>query len=202
VAAADTFTVTTLDDSGAGSLREAIVAAAGDTGASTITFDGQLAGGVIGLVTPLPPLPADTTVDGDLDDDCVPDIGLDGGGLGGSGLEIQSTACTVRGLAITGIGGSAVRIATAAGSPGVTVVECCHLGMRLDGTTAGGNSGYGVEVGSAAAGAIIGPDNLIAYNDRGGVGVWESSDDGAYPEFDGLTPAATLRFPVIDFPLS
>lgn len=62
---AGTITVTNLDDSGAGSLREAITTADGDAGADTIVFDAAL-NGTITLVSNLPTITdtAGLTIDG------------------------------------------------------------------------------------------------------------------------------------------
>jgi predicted outer membrane repeat protein len=74
-----TFTVTTLADSGTGSLRDAIALANASGGADTITFDESLAGGTINLSSVLG-VTDGLTIVGDIDDDNVADITLDGGG--------------------------------------------------------------------------------------------------------------------------
>jgi hypothetical protein len=56
-----TFTVTNLNDAGAGSLRAAIQAANAAGSASTIDFSTQ---GVITIATALPAISADVTIDG------------------------------------------------------------------------------------------------------------------------------------------
>jgi uncharacterized repeat protein (TIGR02543 family) len=74
-ASTTTKTVTTIADSGIGSLRAAISSAvAGDT----ITFNGSLAGHTIMLGSALPVLAASVAIDGDLDDNGSPDISIDG----------------------------------------------------------------------------------------------------------------------------
>src|SRR5919198_3759933 len=60
-ARAASFTVTTLADSGSGSLRQAIEDANGTTGADTITFD---LSGTIVLASTLPPIAGELTIDG------------------------------------------------------------------------------------------------------------------------------------------
>ncbi len=81
-----TITVTNLNDSGAGSLRQAVLDAQdGDL----ITFDASLSGGTINLASEIffDPTLYDTdgfdlAIDGDLNDDGVADITLDAGGNG------------------------------------------------------------------------------------------------------------------------
>lgn len=194
---AGTIVVTNLNDSGPGSLRAAIEAASPPT---TITFHASLAGGTIVLQSPLPQLPMNTTIDGDLGGDCDPDIALDGSAVTEHGLRIHTSGCTVRGLAIGGFAQDGISVGVLSGSDIPAVIECSHLGVRLDGSTPHGNGQSGVSIGQRAGGTRLGPGNVIANNAGSGVFISESFDDEAYPEFEGLTPDATERFPVIDFP--
>nr|WP_288979132.1 right-handed parallel beta-helix repeat-containing protein [uncultured Allomuricauda sp.] len=75
------FTVTNVNDSGAGSLRQALldVNAAG-AGPHTINFDPSLSGQTIFLSSSLPQVTvSDVTIDGDIDDDGNGDITIDAG---------------------------------------------------------------------------------------------------------------------------
>src|SRR5512141_709625 len=77
------LTVTSLADSGPGTLREAIGIANSDGIPTTIDFAAGLAGGVISPLSQLPDLTENgTTIDGDLGANCVPDIALDGSAAG------------------------------------------------------------------------------------------------------------------------
>jgi len=198
-ASAATVVVTNLNDAGPGSLRAAIEAA---TPPTTITFDVSLAGGKIVLASPLPALPMSTTIDGDLDADCDPDIELDGSAMNIHGLRIHTQGCTVRGLAIGGFSLNGIFAGTLIGPDTGTVVECSHLGVRLDGVTPWPNGQSGVGFGPYSGGSRVGPGNVIAHNTGAGVSLTETFNQGAYPEFSGLTPDATVRFPVIEFPNS
>jgi hypothetical protein len=107
------------------SLREAIVAANNTAGTKTITFDLSLSGGTLLINfddldadTDPDPLPnlcgGNTTLDGDLDGDNVPDITLDGSALldeGADGVVITSNNNTVNGLRVQNVpnGGIGVR---------------------------------------------------------------------------------------------
>lgn len=84
-----TFTVTTVADSGPGSLRQAILDANRDGTASTITFDVQ---GQITLASPLPTIMEPITVDGS---------GQELSGSGGTGLSLFAHG-EVHGLTLDG----------------------------------------------------------------------------------------------------
>ena len=76
------FVVTNLNDSGAGSLRQAMLDANGNGAADTITFDADLAGETILLSSGQLTIANDTadsdlTIDGDLDGDGTPDVTVD-----------------------------------------------------------------------------------------------------------------------------
>src|SRR2546425_8502163 len=114
---AATFTVTNTADSGAGSLRQAIIDANNNAGADTIAF--LIPGVGVQTITPASPLPTITdpvTIDGYTQptssantlasgDNAVIRIALNGATveIGGNllaGLTIAASNCTVRGLAI------------------------------------------------------------------------------------------------------
>ena len=69
-----TFSVTTLNDSGPGSLRQAILDANALDGADTINFDPSLSGQTITLTSGELRITDDLTIDGDLENNGVPDI--------------------------------------------------------------------------------------------------------------------------------
>ena len=196
-ASAATIVVTSLDDGGPGSLRAAIEAASPPT---TITFHASLAGGTIVLASPLPQLPIGTTIDGDLDGDCDPDIALAGSAVNEHGLRVHTQGCTVRGLAIGGFTQNGIFVGNQSGPDTGTVIECSHLGVRLDGVTPWPNGQSGVGFGPYSGGSRVGPGNVIAHNTGAGVSLTETFDQDAYPGFTGLTPDATVSFPVVSFP--
>src|SRR5262245_59182545 len=106
--------VTTLADSGPGSLRAAITTANGDGVATTITFDPAVfpsppaAPGVILVSSALPTL----TGTGDTIDGTGAGVVIDGTGLPANtvGLRIRRSNITIRGLTIQNFPGDAVRI--------------------------------------------------------------------------------------------
>jgi hypothetical protein len=168
---ASTFTVTNTNDSGAGSLRQAILDANAAPGADTIAFD--ITGSGVHTIGPLSPLPALTddagvTIDGytqpgssvntlAIGDDAVLLVELNGEALGArdSGLSIRSSSNLVRGLVINGfgaLGADAGGIFVDSGSD--NVISGCFLGTDSRGSLARPNQ-FGVEI--AQIGALFPP---------------------------------------------
>jgi hypothetical protein len=191
------ITVTTTADSGAGSLREAIETANGDAGPTTITFAGGLAGSTIALQSQLPSLTeGGDTIDGDLGDDCDPDIGLDGSAAGGGadGLALLSDGNALRGLAFFDFDGDGLHVE---GSD--NVVECNYFGTNLALASGHGNAGRGIRTVGGSEDNRFGPGNVIAHNGETGISVVEEVVAGAYPGFGSLVADAVEVFPVLDF---
>jgi parallel beta-helix repeat protein len=132
-----TYTVTNAHDSGAGSLRQAILDANASAGADVITFAGAMTGKTIKPTAVLPALTESTTIDGDLNDDNVPDVALDGSLQGGgSVLDVQANDCIIEGLAIVKSPAYGIDV------NGVDNcrVRNCHLGVTLGGNTSAPNT--------------------------------------------------------------
>jgi hypothetical protein len=149
-ASGQTFTVTTVADAGAGSLRQALL------DAHAFNFSGQreivfaLPGGdVVAVQSPLPPITVPIRIDGvsPPDGSGVPGtalpirVTLDGGGTIPVGLDVRASNVVVAGLAIVrfGIG---VRIA---GAVSMVRVESASVGADASGTQARGN-GVGIAI--------------------------------------------------------
>ena len=82
-----TITVTSTADAGAGTLRDAIGIANGNGQADVIDFAPALTGQTITVLSSLPALSAsDTLVDGDIDNNCSPDVNLSGAGVANATL--------------------------------------------------------------------------------------------------------------------
>lgn len=171
---ASTFVVVNTNDSGEGSLRQAILNANANPGDDLITFDIPGPGPhTIVPLTLLPsilpegaPTPEDTLViDGTSEPDFAgaPVIELSGAAVGGgAGLLIHSN-CVVRGLVINRFG-SGIAFESSSG-PGVqgSIVEGNYLGTDITGSVALGN-GVGVSVGFDAFGVTIGGTVSAARN--------------------------------------
>ncbi len=169
-----TLTVTTTADSGAGSLRQAIL----DSNASAGTLDTiafAIPGGGVHTITPASALPTITdpvVIDGTTQPGFagMPLVELDGSTAAGAGLSITAGSSTVRGLVInrwaTGISISGA---------GQNVVAGNFIGTDASGTLPLGNDTYGVNIvdspNNLVGGLGVGEGNLIAFNSDRGVHV-------------------------------
>ena len=159
VAQAADYTVTNTNDSGAGSLRDAINAAVANATAAhdnVVVFN--IPGTGVHTIRPLTPLPAikDLTIDGYTQpgskentlargSDAVLTIEIDGSlaGAGTHGLVNEGAVpgagvpnATVRGLVINRFGGAGIRVTGpgGAGFPGYVTVRGCYIGTDASGT--------------------------------------------------------------------
>lgn len=196
-AGAATFTVANLNDSGPGSLRQAILDANAAPGLDTILF--QIPGAaphIIRPLTALPPLLDPVVIDGATQPDYAgtPTVQLVGTAAGpSSGLRLfaGSDGSTVRGLAINRFGDFGIRI----DSSGSNVVQANFLGTDATGAVAGNGNG-GVMV-LNASGNLIGGTNAAQRNVLSGgnnYGVYlqgASSGNTVAGNFIGTTAAGT-----------
>ena len=165
------FTVTNTNDSGPGSLREAITNAnRSPNGADPerIVFD------IPGLgphtIRPLSPLPLITdpvVIDGTTQRGYLqtPMVELDGSLAGPwvDGLVITSGGSTIRGLVINRFQRDGIFLTTHGGN----VVEGCYVGTDLTGRVAAGNGWMGIEIANGSGG------NRIGTNGDGVADEWE-----------------------------
>jgi len=177
-ARAATFTVTTAADSGAGSLRQAILDANGAAGADSIAFN--IAGsGVhqIILATALPAISSPVTIDGytqpgssgNTQDttqglNTVLAIELDGSSIGGASVCLDVTAAdtTIRGLNVHGCAAAGIRIGSGVSN---TVIEGNFLGTNATGTaSANANTPTAQIAGNSATNCRIGGTTPAARN--------------------------------------
>lgn len=164
--------VTSSADSGPGSLRAAIDEANGDGTDSLITFDNSLSGVVIQLISGLPPLTEnETTINGDLNSDCRPDIEINGGGSA-TLLTINSQLNTIRGLALHSVGNQAILIG-GAGAQNNTIT-CNYFGTNRAGTFAPGGGSFGVVIQNGATNNVV-ENNLMTGLDAEGVRINSAS---------------------------
>ena len=171
-----TYEVNTLADSGAGSLRQAIIDAnahPNDAGVpDLITFN--IPGDAPHTIAPATALPAITdpvTIDGTTEPGFAgtPLIVLDGGGATGTGLALTAGGSIVRGLVIHRWSDSGVAITGAGGN----IVAGNFIGVDVTGTNARGNGVYGVRIVDAAdnriGGTAAGEGNVISASFFAGV---------------------------------
>lgn len=194
--------VTNLDDSGPGSLRDALDQANADQMPSKIVFMPLLYKGTLQLDWELPGLWEDhTTIDGDINHDLRPDIAIDGANSQGSTLlTISSSHNLIRGLVFSHSSGSGIRISRGS----YNRMEYCYVGTDFTGTQDQGNAGSGIDI-NGASDNQIGPGNIVAYNatavgPNGGIAVLDELQWEHLPDFAGLTPDYTGLFPQMDFP--
>ena len=159
-----TFTVTNIADSGAGSLRQAILDANANGGTNTINFDIPGTGPQVILpASKLPAIKDPVVIDGytqpgsspntsSIGDNAVPAVVIDGSGISdlkqSLGLQIKADNSTVRGLVIQNFNGVGV----------VLMGANDHLEGDFIGTDAAGKVAQpnGLGVGVLGAGAVIG----------------------------------------------
>ena len=175
-AGATVFTVTTTADSGAGSLRQAILDANTNPGLDTIAF--AIPGSGVHTITPtsaLPPVIDPVLIDGysqpgsspnsaSIGNNAVILIELAGENAGTSnGLNVTGGGSTVQGLAISRWALNGVRIATI----GDNVVTGNFIGTDPSGMAASGNGFSGVTVLYASSTNNLVAGNVISGNGTG-----------------------------------
>ena len=191
---ATTYTVTNTNDSGAGSLRQAITDANGNAGADAIHFnipgsDPGCDGGGVCTIAPLSALPTFTdavTIDGYTQPgaavntaangtNAVLKIALSGANFGADALTIDAANVTIRGLVIGGGFQNGIsRNAVIDLSANAKIIGC-FIGVHADGQTAWPNLVYGIffdYTGNITIGGTALADrNLISGNANTGVSV-------------------------------
>jgi len=188
---AATLTVTNTNDSGAGSLRQAILDANSGAGTDTIQFN--IPGGGPYVITPLAPgLPAmtgPTIVDGTTQPGYAGTPIIEIANFSGTGLKLQGGSSTVRGLVVRGFTTTGISVESSDNH-----VENCYVGTDITGTAAAGN-GTGVVVQAGANGNTIGSatagmGNLISGNITG-IALVNDSDNVIIGNLIGTTAGGT-----------
>jgi hypothetical protein len=165
--------VTNADDAGAGSLRAAIN---GATPGTLITF--AIADvHPITLATPLPPIPANVTIDGATQPgtNCAmwpPTLAIELNGetlAAGDVLTVGGSNVTVRGLVVNSGPANGIKV----GAVSTFRLTCSFVGTSPDGTQDFGNAGDGIllvgSTGAQIGGALVGDRNLISANAASGI---------------------------------
>lgn len=194
ISAAMTFQVINTADSGAGSLRQAILDANGNPGVDTINFN--IAGAAphsIGLLSPLPAITEAVTINGASQPDFAgsPVVELNGINAGaGDGLILNSASSTVRGLVINRFNGNGIVV-----SGNGNITEGNFIGTNATGAFALANTLDGVFVNSGSSTVIGGTTsaarNVISGN-RNGVQISSSgTSNQVRGNFIGTSAAGT-----------
>lgn len=195
--------VTNTNDSGSGSLRNAITWANTAPSPATVTFAIPGAGPhTITLASALPNITANgVTIDGttqsgtqcrDLWAGSGHDLRINlRGSSGFDGFRLAGTNQTVKGLSISGFNNAIIPL----GSSTNAVIQCNYLGLLADGT-ANANVGRGVEVYGAGArigGLGAGQGNVISANTISGiVTTGGTSDTSIQGNFIGTNPTGMI----------
>lgn len=172
-AAAAVFTVTHAGDTGAGSLRQAILDAENTPGPDSIRF--QIPGTgpfTIALQSPLPAIREPIILDGASQPGYTgrPLIELNGAAAGPNahGIYLLTSNSVIRALCINRFSGDGIRIEFGASN----VVEGCYVGLRPDGRTAAPNQQGGITIrspGNRIGGNDPTQRNVIAGGNQGGI---------------------------------
>lgn len=171
--------VTNVDDSGFGSLRNAIEFANGKCGADTITFD--LPSTSPRTIQPLSPLPAITeplVIDASADSDspCSPTVEIDGSLAGPShGFTILADFCEIRGFVINNWEYAGIWVDSYTSN----TIQCNYIGTDFAGTAAAPNAQSGIITWGSQktkiGGDKPGEGNLISGNDLHGIHMVENT---------------------------
>ena len=160
--APQTFVVTTTNDSGAGSLRQAILDANAHLGADNISFSIGSGAQTITPASPLPTITEPITIDATTQPGFagVPIIELDMSASSSNltGLYIEAGQTTVRGLVVNGFQEAGIRLSVR----GSNIIEGNYIGTDLSGTVDKVSSGDGVEINTA--GNTVGGTTAAARN--------------------------------------
>jgi RHS repeat-associated protein len=168
------FPVSVTSDSGAGSLRQAILDANSTPGANLITFN--IPGGGVQIIAPFSELPAVTnqvTIDATTQPGYAgtPLIVLSGSSSGFiNGLTITAPGCTIKGFVIGNFGSSSPRHGIVLLSAS-NMVSACYVGVSETGAATRFNHYFGILISNAPGNNIGGLDvtnrNLIGGNITG-----------------------------------
>jgi len=166
---ADTFPVTTVAESGPGSLKQAILDANGHVGPDIISF--AIPGTGVHTITPslgnqLPAITESVTVDGSTQPGFAgsPLIEISGAIIGNNGnalvIAAGAAGTTIRSLAINHGWNSGILLQASN-----CVIEGCFIGTSSSGTVASGNTiGVGNDFGTVVTGCRIGGTTAAARN--------------------------------------
>lgn len=186
-----TFQVTNTNDSGAGSLRQAILDANANAGADSIDF--AIAGTgthIITLSSVLPDISEQVFIDATTDDSYTdrPAIVIDGNGSTGGGFSLRDGAdgSVIRGLVIRNFNGNAITIH--AGADGNTIAGNYFGQLDTTGNQGGTGNSSGIVVASNnnVIGGVNGSDaNLISGNLGSGVTINGGSGNLIYGNLIG-----------------
>jgi parallel beta-helix repeat protein len=187
-----TFAVANLNDSGAGSFRQALVDANNAAGADVISFT---VAGSIQLQSSLPKIIDEVDIDGTTAPGYTasPVVELDFNGKKGLRFEAGSSSSSLQSLALVDASGAGVKLN---GVSDVTIVGN-YVGVTLSGSAAG-NQGEGIDLVSSFSNTIGGDTaaerNVISANRKNGVRLKGSSSNEILGNYIGTNSTGSADF--------
>ncbi len=169
-----TFTVSNLNDAGAGSLRQALLSANSTPGVDAVRFT---VAGSIQLASGLPAITDSVIIAGNTAPGfaSAPVVGIDANGFAGLQFNAGSVGSVVQSFGVVGASGAGITL-----NASHMGVFGSYIGLQLDGHTAGTNSGDGIVISASSSnnqiGTTTGSPNVISGN--GGNGVLISGSTG------------------------
>jgi hypothetical protein len=188
-----TFYVTNTNDSGSGSLRQAILDSNAMPGTNTIDFN--IPGTGVQVIQPLSELPFITNpvvLDGTSQPGYAgsPLIELDGSNAGvASALGITAGSSTVEGLAIDNW--SAAGIVLNSGSN--NVIQSDYVGVTPDGNSAASAGSYGIAIGAGSSNNLIEGD-VVSASGTANILIQGTNNNTIIGNFIGTNAAGTAGF--------
>jgi Ca2+-binding RTX toxin-like protein len=183
-----TFTVTSILDSGPGTLRQAILDANALPGGDTIAFNLSGDSLLIAPETDLPPITEALTLDGRTQPgfSTSPVVELQGRTGQGTGLSTTAAGVSILGLSLT-----RWNVAIDVTSGGATV-QACYIGVKPSGTVAGNVTGVKLAGNRSTIGGAGVLRNVISGNSTGrGVEIASGTGNTVTGNIIGLNPAGT-----------
>ena len=182
------FTVTNLNSSGQGSLREAIELSNASNDFDTITFSPELSG-VISLSNALPDITSPLSINALPPGQTVPSIQIDFAGNQGITFAAGSDGSSLIGLSLVGASGTGLTLESSGNT-----VQNNYIGVDLDGQSARANNGDGITITASSTGNLIGsttPGDSTSWNDL--------SEEGGYAisSIQGIRSARNASDPYI-----
>jgi hypothetical protein len=164
--------VTNLNDSGAGSLRQALMDASVNAGPCHIVFNIPGSGPfTISVLSPLPVISNPVIIDGTTQPGftSLPMVEVNGKSCTGDGLSITASGCTIKGLAINQFSGCGILLTQGSNN----VVQGNFLGSSLDGSRKLPNGLHGVKIlnsaGNVVGGAAALSRNVVMASGQNGI---------------------------------
>lgn len=182
------FTVTSLNSSGQGSLREAIELSNASSDFDTITFAPELSG-VISLASALPDITSPLSINALTPGQSVPSIQIDFAGNQGITFSEGSDGSSLIGLSLVGASGAGLILESSGNT-----VQNNYIGVDLDGQSGRANTGDGITITASSTGNLIGsttPGDSTSWNDL--------SEEGGYAisAIQGIRSARNASDPYI-----